>query len=370
MTTTKRPYTKRYERPANPPNFELTPRAIRINTEICRRPLIRKDQLRKLFPEITDRPFDQIVSNLFKNGFIARPPQQQAADNPVSYLTPDRRGVQLHRSFFADPVPAPIYTQKNTRGTWSYIRHQHTTTSTLLQYQTAAVNLANTTFFPEHQLWTTYARDAKQPASPLYQPNYNLNDYPRLMARDFITNPPPRLKKKTPKTPLTIKTHLEWITQSEHTKRLGTETFYVSTRPDAYFALQNHQTNFFFLESDEGTETIIPGDHVRHSAQLFEQTSLLAKYLVYFAAYRKRSHQKQFGIPKFSVITVTTTPRRSQQIIEKIAPYFKRDLKNINHSDLFLFTDRLTISNFNNNPYHPQHRHKNLAGQDVSLITV
>ena len=43
----------------------------------------------------------------------------------------------------------------------------------------------------------------------------------------------------------------------------------------------------FFLESDEGTETILPGHTIQQSMQLFYDTSLYGKYLIYAAAFRR-----------------------------------------------------------------------------------
>ncbi len=161
-TTTKRVYIKRYERPDNPPNFELTPRAIKINAEICRRRGIRSDQLNDIFPDIPTVPLGRIVRNLVTNGFAARPKQQQELHNKVpgslpSYITPERLGVRLHNAFFPDPVATPKYTQDNDQMTWGYIRHQFNTASTLINYQTGAQTIHNLSFFAEPDLWTCFA---------------------------------------------------------------------------------------------------------------------------------------------------------------------------------------------------------------------
>lgn len=366
-STPKKPYAKRYVRRDNPPNFELTERAIRINSEVCRRPLIRKDQLRLLFPEISDRPFDYIISNLFHNGFIARPRQQQELHNQVTgslptYLTPDRRGVHLHSAFFPDPVATPKYTQDNNRMTWGYMRHQHTTTTTLINYQTGAQTVPDLTFLSEPELWGRYA-----PKDVLNQPTLSLDDGRKLMAHDFIANPP-ELRRRSTKIALQLSAHLEWPVHIPGQAGLATTTIHARTQPDGYFAQQHDRTNFFFLESDEGTETILPSKATRHSMQLFYDTSLFAKYLIYIAAFRKRAHVKQFGIPSFQVITVTTTPRRVSQIIDRLYAILTRDPLRI-HPNFFLFTDRTTLAQHHNNPYHPGHHHKNLAGDDIQLCS-
>jgi hypothetical protein len=39
-------------------------------------------------------------------------------------------------------VTIPKYTQDNDHMTWGYMRHQHTTTSTLINYQAGVVTLS------------------------------------------------------------------------------------------------------------------------------------------------------------------------------------------------------------------------------------
>ena len=366
-TTTKAEYAKRYSPPDNPPNFELTPRAVCINTEIARRGGIRSDQLNDLFPDIPTVPFGRIVRNLIKNRFAFRPKQQQELHNNVSgslpsYIMPAPRGVQLHTAFFADPVATPKYTVDNDQMTWGYIRHQFTTTSTMLNYQTGALTVSDLAFMTEPDLWTRYASD-----SALNQPIFNINDYPTLMAHDFIKNPPQLQPGRSAKIPLELSAKLDWSVHTPGQSGLTTLTVPVKTRPDGYFAHQLTTPDFFFVESDEGTETILPGKSIRHSLQLFYQTSLFAKYLVYIAAFRKRSHRRQFGIPSFRVITITTNPRRVGQIIDRLYPILTCPPLNI-HPDFLWFTDCETLARYSNNPYHPDHQHRNLAGDNVHLL--
>lgn len=376
-TQTKRPYAKRYTRLDNPPNFELTPRVIEVNSAIVRLGLCRKDELKELFPDIPPRPFDQIISHLFHNGFVARPSQQQELQKCVagslpSYLAPDRRGVQLHNAFFPDPVPTPKYTQDNDHMTWGYMRHQHTTSCTLINYQKGALSQSGVTFFSEPELWVRHA-----PVNKLNRPVYDLHHYPRLMAHDFITNPPDLSGAQGSKVPLQLSTRIDWPVHVPGQAGLTTLTIPVSTQPDGYFAEHYARTSCSFLESDEGTETILPGKTIRHSMQLFFETSLLAKYLVYITAFRKRAHVKQFGIPSFRVITMTTNPHRVAQIIEKLQPILSRDPLNI-HPNFILLADRETLyatdkdgkSLYNNNPYHPDFMHTNLAGDPVHLLNI
>ncbi|HUS96409.1 MAG TPA: hypothetical protein VMX97_06705, partial [Hyphomicrobiaceae bacterium] len=169
------------------------------------------------------------------------------------------------------------------------------------------------------------------------------------------------------KIQLRLATKIDWDVLIPGSANLQSLTIPVATEPDGYFATHTAQDDFFFVESDEGTETILPGKHIQQSLQLFSATSLYAKYLVYSAAFRKRAHFKQFGIPSFRVITITSTPRRVEQIIERLGDLLTGEPLHI-HPGFFLFTDRQTLASFDNNPFHPEHRHKTLAGDDVTLL--
>jgi hypothetical protein len=393
MTTTT--LAKRYTRLAHPPNFELTKRRLEINADICRYGLIRQDQLAALHPEFPYHALCPTLRLFFHNGFVARPREQEHVHKRVpgrlsTYLAPDRRGVQLHSAFFPDPVPTPKYSQQHEsptwqtlrarkndqpvdwdaelrthdkqRLTWGYMRHQHTTTTTALHYRLGAASVPGLSFFTEADLWTRYA-----PQSQLNQPVFSFDDIPSLRAHEFLAQPPENLAPAKARTPLQLKTRIDWPVRLPGNSQLTTLTIPVSTQPDGYFAhQQTAQPKFFFLESDEGTETILPGRNLRQSLHLFRETSLLQKYLIYIAAYRRRAHLKQLGITSFAVITVTTTPRRVGQIIERLAPHlapFKI------HPNFLLFTDRETLARYDNNPYHPDHVHTNLAGNDVDVLS-
>jgi Replication-relaxation len=359
-------YAPRYVRLAPAPNFALTERVLHINAEICRHGLIRQDQLRdRFFADQSPQQIDRTIKNLFHNGFIARPRQQQELHRSVpgsqpTYLAPDRLGVLLHRAYFRDPVASPKYTQENDHMTWGFMRHQHTTSSTMLNYRVGANTIAGASYSAEHELWLKHA-----PNDHLNQPLFTLAEAGTTMAHSFIANAP-KLPRKS-KIPLRLATKIDWDVLIPGSANPQTLTIPVATEPDGYFATHKAQDAFFFVESDEGTETILPGKHIQQSLQLFTATSLYAKYLIYSSAFRKRAHVKQFGIPSFRVITVTSTPRRVDQIIERLGERLTDGPLRI-HRGFFLFTDRQTLADFDNNPFHPDHHHKDLAGDDVTLL--
>ena len=384
MSTTtiqKKEYAKKYVRLENPPDFQITPLVLLINAEICRRPLIRLDQLFDLFPEISRRTVYDIIFLLFHNGFIARPTDKYGNPLPTimtksTYLNAEWLGISLHYAFFADPVPAPKYTQES-KYDWDYMKHKHNETTSLLKFQEGARLRGGVSFANEAELWTRYA-----PSEHLNHPAYDINNFNKLTAHEFIANPP-EPTSKMPKVSLKLSARFDWGVylpmleddagddQSKQfmEKELTTVTLPLSVETDGYYSdrIDGEPESFHYHEEDEGTETILPSEAIRHSVEAFKGNSLFAKYAAYIATYRKRVHQKKFGIMRFDVTTHTTTPERVDLIIKKLAPIFLRQPFNI-HPDFLKFTDRQTLANHFYNPYHPKLRYKNLAGEEVQLI--
>lgn len=104
--------------------------------------------------------------------------------------------------------------------------------------------------------------------------------------------------------------------------------------PDRVFALQysgqNRQTGraYFFLEADRGTMPVIRSN--------YSQTSFYRKLLAYEATWTQKIHQRKLGIPRFRVLTVTTSPLRVKSLLEACSR-LKRG------HGLFLFADRSVL---------------------------
>ncbi len=386
MTTIIEPrtYAKKYIRLENPPNFVITPSVLDVNAEICRRPLIRINQLFELLPNITQRTIYQIVYFLFHNGFIARPGQQKqlhpSSGSEQTYLCAEQLGIQLHYAFFADPVEVTRFTQDCSYRSWSYMSHKHNETTALINYEQNAQSLGDVTYRNAAELWTTYA-----PNERLNQPAYDIDDCGRITAHDFIDSPPEIVGKPQPKTPLEFKARFDWgihlpklvddAAADDHEnnpdnfyeRELTTVTLPLSVQSDGYFSHACTTEDFFFHETDEDSETILPGEAIRRSTQVFKNNSLFTKFAAYIAAYRKRVHVSTFGITSFEVITQTVKPGHVQSTIQKLAPIFLRKPFNI-HPDFLLFYDREMLSDCKNNPYHPDFRYRNLANQEVQRL--
>lgn len=93
-------------------------------------------------------------------------------------------------------------------------------------------------------------------------------------------------------------------------KRLVPVQINRTTSVFAFVAKSERQ--YFFLEMDGGTETIVPGDARLREQSFWRGTSLLRRFVIYASAFETRAHVAAFGFPDFRVLTVTTTPARAE----------------------------------------------------------
>ncbi len=105
--------------------------------------------------------------------------------------------------------------------------------------------------------------------------------------------------------------------------------------PDRVFALEflgedgQNQHAYFFLEADRGTMPV-----KRHT---LSQTSFYRKLLAYEATWSQSIHRTCFGFHRFRVLTVTTSPKRVQSLIDACSQLER------GHG-LFLFADRTVLA--------------------------
>ena len=99
--------------------------------------------------------------------------------------------------------------------------------------------------------------------------------------------------------------------------------------PDRVFGLEfNGERCWYFLEADRATMPITRGD--------LSQTSFQRKLLAYETTWTQKTHQRDFGIHRFRVLTVTTNSERVPGMIAAC-----QRLKS--GRGLFLFTDTKTL---------------------------
>ena len=104
--------------------------------------------------------------------------------------------------------------------------------------------------------------------------------------------------------------------------------------PDRVFALeyadQNGQVQriYYFLEADRGTMPVV--------RQKLTQSSFYRKLLAYEATWANKVHQRHLGIPRFRVLTVTTSAARVKSLLDACSRLQR------GHG-LFLFADKSVL---------------------------
>jgi hypothetical protein len=104
--------------------------------------------------------------------------------------------------------------------------------------------------------------------------------------------------------------------------------------PDRVFALEytdqagQVQRAYFFLEADRGTMPVV--------REGLAQTSFYRKLLAYEATWTNKVHQRHLGIPRFRVLTVTTSAKRVTSLLAACSQ-LKRG------HGLFLFADQSVL---------------------------
>jgi len=120
--------------------------------------------------------------------------------------------------------------------------------------------------------------------------------------------------------------------------RIDGEQLKLSADPDEIFGLRSTTTqreSFFFLERDRGE---MPVQRFKDT----QQTYFAKKMLIYYSAFKAGEHEREFGIPNFRVLTVTTTKDRVAQMIEA-----QKELTEGRGSNLFLFVDDASLQSQN-----------------------
>ena len=121
--------------------------------------------------------------------------------------------------------------------------------------------------------------------------------------------------------------------------RVDGEHKLLSVDPDETFGLHladAQKESFFFLERDRGEMPV-------HRRKNKEQTYFAKKMQTYYEANRAGEHEREFGLPNFRVLTVTTSEERVAQMIEA-----QQETVGGRGSNLFLFIDDESLRN--NNP--------------------
>ena len=152
----------------------------------------------------------------------------------------------------------------------------------------------------------------------------------------------PELLEKT-KMPSTFTTRVDWYGWHD----------IEGTQWDGFCALKylnapaDKKYRYLFVEIDRSTETVAPKmpKNLKGRA-FFKGNSFLRKMVVYGQGFRNRDHVKQFGIPGFQVLTITTTPGHAETIRKAYVNHLACGPHSI-APIRFLFTDFETIKKHN-----------------------
>jgi hypothetical protein len=126
---------------------------------------------------------------------------------------------------------------------------------------------------------------------------------------------------------LPVEAPLHWRVKIRDGTKLG-------VIPDRAFALEyadqhgSTQRVYYFLEADRGTMPVV--------RQKLSQTSFYRKLLAYEATWTNKVHQRHLGLPRFRVLTVTTSAARVKSLLDACSRLQR------GHG-LFLFADRTVL---------------------------
>lgn len=282
-----------FERPAAPRPFRLTDRDLRLLSNLARLRLASGQQLAAL-----DGGSQQNVSRallaLWENGYVER-------------LLGQLETRILYKGSF------PLIYGLTRSGAWLLRKHGYQVRRRLL-YETDKQRNAGWRFI-EHRV------DISEFMVQLELACWQRRDVTLIERRDIID--------------CAYKTQRDRRIRLYAKGRIDGEYKLLSAEPDEMFGLRAasaHKESFFFLERDRGEMPV-----QRHNSK--EQTYFAKKMLAYYEANRAGEHEREFGLPNFRVLTVTTTPARVEQMIQ-----VQKELTDGRGSSLFLFIDDATLA--------------------------
>lgn len=278
-TRRSRRKAKRFERDADAtPIMRLTPRDLDIIRHVARHRFLNSRQIKELVgksPRIVRR-----LELLFRCGYLDRPRAQliyysKAGSEPLVYALA-RKGAQILAETDRDSSEAYRWTLKNKRVGQVHVQHT-------IEAADILVKLASATKATKHM---------------------------RLVTQDELLAEAPQSTGELTQ-PFKISADVEW----------GKRHHRLSVIPDEVFALEftdggDVERSYFFLELDRET---MPVMRKANSLDKHDrQTSILSKLLTYHRAWRARTHTERFGWENFRVLTVTTSEKRLDSMLEAV----------------------------------------------------
>lgn len=294
---------KRFERDADAtPVMRLTPRDLDIIRHVARHRFLNSRQIMELVgksPRVVRR-----LELLFRCGYLDRPRAQlvyygKAGSEPLVYALA-RKGAQILAETEHDSSEAYRWTLKNKRVGQLHVQHTIEAADILVKLATAT----------------------------------KATNHIRLVTQDELLAEAPQSTKELAQ-PFKISADVEWGKRHHH----------LSVIPDEVFALEFNdgdtiERSYFFLELDRETMPVM-----RKAKSLDKhdrQTSILSKLLTYHRAWRAKVHTDRFGWENFRVLTVTTSEKRIESMIEAVDA-----ITDGRGSGLFLFATQKKVATSN-----------------------
>ena len=301
---------RKYLVPREAPNVAITEDDDLILWEVYRHDIIDANAIYML---LAPRSVDKVRRRLRKlhlNNYLQRLAQIEqihvpgGGSLPVAY-TLGPKGVQRLKEAYGLTAKPDRYRDRGKTLSAQYVQHALEQTRFLVSCRKSAEARDHIEFLYPDQIYARYA--------------------PKILERDTL--------------PSVLSARVAWHGYGEEE----------GTIPDGFFMLvyknepEGKNRRSIFLEIDRGTETIDVGDRKMKTLKFWKDTSLLRKFVVYSFAFLNRIHERDFGIPTFQVLTVTTNRDR----VGKMQAMYQKRLAVRPHSVRpvrFLFTDFQTIA--------------------------
>jgi hypothetical protein len=303
--------TRRFERQSGdgkpPPSIILTPDDEAILWHVYRHRLLDSESICRLFPHRSPQHFSRRLNLLFRNHYLGRPPRQLElfppgeGSNPLIYGL-DREGARHLKDHSGIRISPYHWLQKNREISRTNIAHTVSTAKFMVALEVSIRESKRARLIHFDELLAEYA-----PSSTRQKP-----------------------------LPERWQVDINW---KGHRGKEGTQ-------PDYIFGIEylnlpkGKNRSMFFLENDEGTETIEPTIDLRKLATFFRKSSILRKFVIYSFSHVNRAHEKHFGYPVAPrVLTLTTSPARVSAMQDTFRRHFRQQPLVV-QPGLFLFTDR------------------------------
>lgn len=283
---------KFFERPEAPRPMRITPRDIELLRNISRLRLASAAQLAALDGGSAQNVTRALLA-LFENGYVERPVAQVASrllyegSRPTIYgLT--RKGATLLRQHGEDVRRRLLDGIDKERGAgWRFIEHTVSISEFMVSLELAA----------------------------------RVRENLEVIERGEILEDAPKSKRD----------RLVRIEASVRTTRGLRKNAII---PDALFGLRFNDENarYFMLEIDRGE---MPVERYSNT----QRTYFSKKMLTYYEASRQQRHLHDLGLRNFRVLTVTTSARRVERMLDALDA-----ITSGKGSNIFLFTDEATLA--------------------------